>query len=447
MNKINLLLIILNLILVFSCGQRKDPIPWEDITKDIEQELNVNILDKWYPACIDTIAGGYLSNMSPRLEPTKRQNKMIVSQSRHLWTTSMVARNNPEKDYLKYARHGFPFLQKMWDTTFGGFFQTVDRSGKPVRINGSKTAYGNAFAIYGLSAYYDASGDSAALDLAKKTFHWLEKHSHDPAEGGYYQSLTREGTVIQRNDSTPAISPIGYKDQNSSIHLLEAFTFLYKVWPDPLLKERLSEMFYLVKDVMINDRHYLDLFFKPDWEPISFYQQDSVTILQNAWLDHISFGHDIETAYLLLEASEALGIHDESLLDELRDIVDHSLKGWDPERGGLFDQGYYFDREKPLVIISDSKVWWAQAEALNTLLIFHHIYPEAGYDELFVKQWNYIKQNIIDPVNGGWYTYGLDARPRAQNFPKASEWKTTYHNYRALANCTDILKKKLTNKE
>jgi mannobiose 2-epimerase len=352
----------------------------------------------------------------------------------------MVAKNHSGRDYLKYANHGFPFLQKMWDTKCSGFYQTVNRSGKPIRINGFKTAYGNAFAIYGLSAYYEVSGDTAALDLAKKTFLWLEQHSHDPVEGGYFQSLTREGAVIMRNDSTPAISPIGYKDYNSSIHLLEAITSLYKVWPDPLVKERLSEMYHLVKDVMINDRHYLDLFFKPDWEPISFYKQDSATIIQNAWMDHVSFGHDIETAYLLLEAAEALELANDGLMDELRSIVDHALKGWDNERGGIYDQGYYFDRDKPLVIIRDSKEWWAQAEALNTLLIFHHYYPDAGYGDLFVKQWNYIKKYVIDPVNGGWYTYGIDTRPQAKNFPKASEWKTTYHNYRALSNCLNRLK-------
>jgi mannobiose 2-epimerase len=441
MKKADILLVFFSLLIMLACGQKKDPVPWEEITADIERELNVNILDKWYPACLDTLYGGYLSNMSPQFVPSDRQNKMIVSQSRHLWTTSMVAKSDARMDYLKYASQGYPFLQKMWDTTYGGFFQTVDRSGKPIRINGFKTAYGNAFAIYGLSAYYDVSGDSTALDLAKKTFYWLDEHSHDPVEGGYFQSLTREGTVIIRNDSTPAISPIGYKDYNSSIHLLEALTSLYRVWPDPLVKERLTEMFHLVKDTMVNDRHYLDLYFKPDWEPISFYKQDSATIIQNAGMDHVSFGHDIETAYLLLEASEALELHDEDLLDELRSILDHSLYGWDKERGGLYDQGYYFDRDKPLVIIRDSKVWWAQAETLNTLLIFHQYYPEGGYDHLFEQQWNYLKKNVIDPVNGGWYTNGVDTRPQARNFPKASEWKTTYHNYRALANCLERLKK------
>jgi len=445
MKKINFLLIVFCFCLAYSCNQKseKESIPWNEISKDIEQELWGNILTKWYPIILDTVGGGYLSNLSSDFNPMENQDKMIVTQARHVWSTSMVAKKNSNGEYLDYASHGIPFLQKMWDSAYGGFYQNVDRFGNPLDINSSKTAYGNAFAIYALSAYFDASGDTAALKLAKKTFYWLEQFSHDAVEGGYFQNLTREGTVMQRTESTLSVSTIGYKDQNSSIHLLEAFTSLYKVWPDSLVQERLSEMFHLVKDVMINDRHYLDLYFAPDLTPISYYQQDSATIMQHALIDHVSFGHDIETAYLLLEASEALGIHaDEKLLGELRQILDHSLLGLDPVNGGLFDQGYYFDREKPVVIIKDSKEWWAQAEALNTLLIFQQFYPEAGYDKHFKNQWKYIKKHVIDSDNGGWYIHGLDTRPMAEQRPKASIWKSTYHNYRALANILDILNTK-----
>jgi mannobiose 2-epimerase len=326
----------------------------------------------------------------------------------------------------------------MWDEEYGGFFQNVNRRGDP--LDSTKTAYGNAFAIYGLSALYDASGDSAALNLAQKTFYWLEEHSYDPVHGGYFQVLTREGEIVPYGEPTESFSPAGLKDQNSSIHLLEAFTSLYQIWPDTLVRNRLNEMYALVKDVMINDRHHLDLFFEPDWTPISFYQQDSAVIMENASLDHVSFGHDIETAFLLLEASEALAIpHDQELLDELRKIVDHAILGIDPVNGGLFDQGYYFDRSQPLTIIKDTKAWWAQAESLNTLLIFHQFYPDAGYDHLFVSMWQYIKKYIVDHERGGWYAEGLDTHPASKDALKAHAWKSTYHNYRALAHCLDVL--------
>ena len=439
MNKTNLLLMFFCLTCVVSCDQKPDPIPWDYIAKDIHQELNENILDKWYPAILDTVAGGYLSNLSPEFEPMAAQEKMIVTQSRHLWATSSIAKKKSDLDYLNYAHHGFPFLQKMWDSKYGGFYQNVDRGGKPMDDK-TKTAYGNAFAIYGLSAYYEVSEDINALNLAKQAFGWLEIHSHDAEEGGYFQDLTREGSVKEPIGSSSSFSSLGYKDQNSSIHLLEAFTSLHNVWPDTLVNQRLSEMFHLVKDVMINDRHYLDLYFTPDWTPVSFYKQDRATILENARFDHVSFGHDIETAYLLLEAAESLGMHaSEDLLNELQEIVDHALLGWDDANGGFFDEGYYFDRDQPLVIIETSKAWWAQAEALNTLLIFHNYFPEEGYDEHFVNQWNYIKQYAIDSINGGWYTNGLDTDPNAKKHPKASIWKSAYHNYRALDNCLEML--------
>ena len=431
-----------SLLLLFACRQQPvEKTDWQKIANEIETELNSNILDSWYPACIDTAYGGYMSNFDSQFEPMEQQEKMIVTQARQLWATSQVAMRTGSSDYLSYAAHGLPFLQKMWDDTYGGFYQNVDRSGVPLDSTEVKTAYGNSFAIYGLSAYYAASKDSAALDLAIQTFQWLETKSHDPELKGYFQHLTREGDVIQRPDDVASTAELGYKDQNSSIHLLEAFTSLYAVWPDSLLRERLSEMFFLIKDQIVNDRNHMDLFFTADWTPVSYRNTDRETIMQHAWIDHISFGHDIEIAFLLLEAAELLDIHDEETVAKCRAITDHALKGWDDTNGGLFDQGYYFSDDQPMEIIRTTKEWWAQAEALNTLLIFHSYFPDAGYDDYFLKQWNYIQTHLSDKANGGWYTYGADTDPKANTYPKASIWKSTYHNYRALAHCLEILEK------
>ena len=172
--------------------------------------------------------------------------------------------------------------------------------------------------------------DTAALDLAKRTFMWLEKHSHDPVYRGYYQHLQRDGTPIQRTAAMSSTAETGYKDQNSSIHLLEAFTELYGVWKDPVLKERLTEMLLLIRDKIVTPRGNLQLFFKPDWTPISYYDSSRTTILAHRGLDHVSFGHDVETAYLMLEASRALGRTDETkTLAAGKHMVDHALRnGW-----------------------------------------------------------------------------------------------------------------------
>ena len=161
--------------------------------------------------------------------------------------------------------------------------------------------------------YYQLTHDTAALALAKKAFYWLEDHSHDSLHKGYFQHLQRDGTPIQRTSNTPAFAETGYKDQNSSIHLLEALTELYEVWKDPLVRERLQEMLFLIRDTIITPRGNLTLFFQWDWTPVSIQDSSRDYILHHHNLDYVSFGHDVETAYLMLEASQTLGFKNDTV--------------------------------------------------------------------------------------------------------------------------------------
>lgn len=420
----------------------------EQLALEIENSIHTQMLNKWYPAAVDSLNGGFLSNFSADFTAEDQQEKMIVSQSRHIWTTAKAAEYFPgREDYLGMARQGYYFLRDhFWDRKWGGFYTLTDQKGH-VLPGGpeAKTAYGNAFAIFGLAAYYQASGDTGALHLAQKTFHWLENHSHDPVNKGYFQSLARDGSPLLGRKGLPSTSQIGYKDQNSSIHLLEAFTELYQVWPDSLLAERLREMLYLIKDTMVTEKGYLQLFFLPNWDPISYKDSSKTVIEQHHSLDHVSFGHDIETAYLMLEAAHVLGIEDPDIMKIAKKMTDHALSwGWDSKAGGLYDGGFYFTDSDSLRIIMDGKNWWAQAEGLNTLLIMADYFPEdeMNYFGKFQQQWDYIKRYIIDQEHGEWYAGGLDKEPHHKTGRKGHVWKTPYHNFRSLANCVHQLRLK-----
>ncbi|MBZ5857211.1 AGE family epimerase/isomerase [Flavihumibacter profundi] len=416
------------------------------IADEMEKSINTELLNKWYPRSIDSLYGGFLTTYTYDFKPTGPQDKFIVTQARHTWTTAKAAMHYPGNlVYLKYAKHGYKFLRDvMWDKTYGGFYQMTDRKGH-VKTSGvaAKEAYGNAFAIYALAAYYEASKDPSALELAKKSFAWLEKNSHDPVAKGYFQHLSREGKPLRRNAATPALSELGYKDQNSSIHLLEAFTELYSIWPDPLLKERLSEMLLLIRDKITTPKGYLVLFFQPDWTPVSYRDASRDTILKYHNLDHVSFGHDIETAYLMLEASHALGwVNDTATQKVAKKMVDHALEnGWDTAVGGFYDEGYYFKDENKITIIKDTKNWWAQAEGLNTLLLMADIYPNDPnrYYQKFTTMWTYINTYLIDHQYGDWYDEGLDKSPDRKTALKGHIWKATYHHYRSMHNCIQRL--------
>jgi mannobiose 2-epimerase len=417
------------------------------IAAAMDNSIKTELLNKWYPQSVDSLYGGFISTYTFDFKPTGPQDKFIVTQARHTWSTAKAAEFYPDqKYYLACSKNGFHFLRDvMWDKTYGGFYNMVTRDGKDKSNPKSpKEAYGNAFAIYALSAYYKASKDKAALSLAKKAFLWLEKNSHDPLYKGYYQHLKRDGTKIIRDASIPSTSDLGYKDQNSSIHLLEAFTELYAVWPDKLVRARLQEMLYLIRDKITNKKGYLNLFFIADWTPVSFRDSSKAVILKHKSLDHVSFGHDIETAYLMLEASHALGIkNDATTLLAGKKMLDHALQnGWDRSIGGFYDEGYYFKNQDSITIIFDSKNWWAQAEGMNTLLLMADHFPNdpMNYYDKFKQEWNYIQTYLIDHVNGDWYEEGLDKEPQRKTALKGHIWKGTYHNFRALANCVKRLK-------
>ncbi len=417
------------------------------IAADMEYSIKNELLNVWYPQCVDSVYGGFFSTYTFDFKPTGPQDKFIVTQARHTWTTARAAQLYPEVPYyLACARHGYQFLRNvMWDKEFGGFYNLVSRQGQD-KSNplAPKEAYGNAFAIYALAAYYKASHDTGALSLAKKAFWWLEKHSHDPKYKGYFQHLQRDGTPVVRTSKTPSTTDIGYKDQNSSIHLLEALTELYEAWPNDLVRQRLHEMLYLVRDKITTQKGYLQLFFIPDWTPLSFRDSSHESIMQHKYLDHVSFGHDIETAYLMLEATHALEIKDDTkTLLAGKKMVDHALaNGWDSTLGGFYDEGYYFKNKPGITIILDSKNWWAQAEGLNTLLLMSDRFPNDAmhYYDKFLQQWNYIQTYLVDHEHGDWYEGGLDKEPERKTALKGHIWKGNYHNFRALYNCVNRLR-------
>lgn len=412
----------------------------------IEYLLRSNTLDIWYPRSVDSLHGGFITSYTYDFKPTENQDKMIVTQSRHIWTNAKAAQRYPESShYLPASKQGFHFLkQKMWDSTYGGFFTLVTREGVVKDPDSSKTAYGNAFGIYGLAAYYAASEDPEALDLAKKAFLWLEKHSHDPHLGGYFQHLAKDGTPVRRMPSVPSTADTGYKDQNSSIHLLEAFTELYTVWPDTLVRQRLEEMLLLIRDRIVTPQGYLTLFLQPDWTPVSFKDSTEEVIMRHHQLDHVSFGHDVETAYLMLEAAHALGWgQDVKTLAVGKKMVDHALTtGWDSSVGGFYDEGYYFKDRPAISIIRDTKNWWAQAEGLNTLLLMADLYPDdpMNYYQKFEKLWAYTDKYLIDKEYGDWYSGGLDKDPDQKLRNKGNIWKAIYHHYRSMDNVVQRLR-------
>ena len=450
-------IVALTLTIAFACGsgnrsenhQANFPSEQTLLAEELEKSLFEFIIDPWYPQILDTLYGGYISDLNSDWTLTESsQNKALVQQARHVWTTSFIYETFPDKaEFLNYSTHGFNFLRDhMWDKEFGGFHAFCTKDGAPnAKSSNDKRIYGQAFALYGLSQYHRMSRDPEALELAKWTFLWMEKHAHDQEYGGYFELLKRDGTPVQRDedgkDGLGDLPATGLKDYNSSIHLMEAFTELYHIWPDSLVRTRLEEMFYLIRDTFVHPDGYLQLYFYPDWTLVSDEVMDRLSGGNHWFTQHFTYGHDVETAYLLLETAHVLGWAEDHQTHQIaKQLVDHSLEsGWDKIAGGFYDAGK--EREGEIRIIKKGKSWWSQIEGLNALILMHTLYPDdpQDYFELATKLWKYMDTYLIDKDHGGWYNYGLDMTPDSKKRRKSHAWKTTYHSVRGMVNCIGML--------
>ncbi len=410
----------------------------DSLAQQARRMLHEDMLAHWYPASIDYEHGGFHQNLGRDWTVLPDEDRFLVYQARMTWVAAKAAAIDPRRRemYLQAARHGLVALRDVLrDAEHGGLFFATDLDGRPTTEYGTdKHAYGIAFAIYAAAAVHEATGDDEPLELAKQWFAWLDRHAHDPEHGGYFESLDRAGTPrpappsdARHSEETPILDaighPFGYKSMNGHIHLLEAFAELYHVWPDATLRDRLEELLTIVRDRIAVEPGCLNLLFTPDWRALPM---------------HDSFGHDVETAYLLVEAATALGMPDDPVTwRRARQLIDHALvAGWDREYGGFFERGQAFGDP-----FDTSKVWWTQAEGLNALLLMHERFggETPRYWHAFGRQWDFIVQHQVDDLHGGWYAHLTRDGRVLHGREKATRWKAAYHTVRAVMNVAETL--------
>jgi mannobiose 2-epimerase len=386
---------------------------------------------------VDREHGGFHQNFARDWSPLPDDSKFLVYQSRMTWTAAAYADFDKERrnEYLGYARIGLACLDSvMRDRQHGGFHWILDRTGKlDPKLGDEKHVYGISFVIYAASKLRGVGGDEPGLKVARDAFDWLEAHSHDARHGGYFEALQCDGTPILSWDENAPLSKrvdrlgvyYGFKTMNSHIHMLEALTELSRVDSRPVVKQRLHEVFQIVRDKIAVEPGALNLYLTRDWRAIPA---------------HDSFGHDIETAYLLVEAADVLGMPaDVQTWKVARSLVDHALDwGWDGEHGGFYDKGESFAG----AAFDTTKVWWTEAEGLNSLMVMHGRYGRqtSRYAQAVNKQWDFIRSHMVDPKYGGWFAETERDGTLRGDGAKANPWKANYHTSRALMNVATALR-------
>lgn len=395
------------------------------IAQEADENLRIHDLNQWFPRAIDSARGGFHQNYAEDWSFIAKGDRAVVYQARLTWTAAQAVHRYPAeaKLWTERTNHGLDYLHDhIWDKEHGGFFWGLEPIAPYApELNGLKRIYGHAFGIYACAAAYQYTRNPKALDLAKRAFEWLDRYAHDDVHLGYNELLDRKGEMTL---AAAGNLPLGQKSMNTHIHILEALTGLYEVWPDPKLRARLEEVFLIVRDKVATAPGHLHLYFKQDWTPAPH---------------AISFGHDIETGFLLVEASTVLGRpNDARTWQVARMLVDQPLRaGWDEENGGFYDEA-----DLNNVLTRKGKIWWVQAEGLNALLLMHdrfgHETPK--YWTAFLSQWEFIQSHQIDKRYGGWLSMVNADGSLIPGRVKSDRWTESYHQGRALLRVSERLR-------
>ena len=378
--------------------------------QQFETELRGNILPFWMQHTPDRENGGFYGAITNNLHIRNQVERSAVLCSRILWTFSNAARLYGEESYLHTARWAFDYLSsRFWDEQYQGIYWALDLHGRPV--NDRKHTYAQAFSIYGLSAYYHATGDPKSLALAQRLFELIETHTFDPIHGGNIECRARDWSA-QADMRLSRKEIDSSKSMNTLLHLMEAYASLAQIWPDETLTGKLGGLVRVFLDHVIDPHSGQQrLFFDNHWNSLS---------------DHISYGHDIETSWLLVEATKILD--NPALLARVRStsvsmaqaVHDQALG---PDGSILYEAALGRHRV-------ETRHWWAHAEAVVGFYNAYQLSGQAHFAEAAGQVWDYIQAHFVDRKNGDWFKLLNAAGEPILSQPKVGPWECPYHHAR-----------------
>jgi mannobiose 2-epimerase len=386
--------------------------------KNLKIELKLelqSILSYWMENTVDQKRGGFIGQIDYNNNTNEEAEKGSVLNARLLWTFSAAYKISHNREHLDTAKRAFEYISIYFhDVEFGGIFWSINPDGTPKDTKNQ--IYALAFVIYGLSEYFSVTRDKKALEMAIDLYKKIQKYSYDSLNGGYLEAFTRDWQPIEdlRLSEKDANEK---KTMNTHLHIIEGYANLYKVWKNESLRKVIIELLETIEKYFINtETGHLRLFFDENWVEKK---------------DVVSYGHDIEAAWLLLQCAKIS--EDSTLISRFKkhaiQIADATKEGIDTD-GGLW---YEYDPETQELMAE--KHWWPQAELMIGYFTAWQLSGKQEYLDIVFKNWDFTQKYIIDKEKGEWF-WGINSDYSKIKKDKAGFWKCPYHNSRA---CIELI--------
>lgn len=388
-----------------------------------KNHLENNLIPFW-SQLKDEEFGGFYGYVKGDGTVLKEEVKGVILNSRILWFFSQAYIQLKDEKLLEMAKHAYKFLvEKCIDTSYGGVFWSLNYKGEVE--DDIKHCYNQAFAIYALSTYYEASGDKNALDYAYDIYRIIEEKCHD--DGGYLEAFYRDFTKAD-NDKLSENGIMADRTMNTLLHVLEAYTQLYKVDHNDSVGNCLKAILDSFKNKIYNaEKEMCEVFFDDDY---------------NSLIDLDSYGHDIEASWLINRACDVLddAEYSEKMLPIIVGLADGCYKNsMDESVSKISDMLAAMNMEIENGVINKTKVWWIQAEAVTGYYNAYEQNPEkVEYKDISEKVWNFINKYFVDEKHGEWVENIEDLNNIDYTQALVQPWKCPYHNGRM---CLEMMKR------
>ena len=386
-----------------------------NMKEEITKHLTDDIIPFWKNLRDDEF-GGYYGYLDYDLKLDKKAEKGCILNSRITWFFSNAYTLLKDKSLLEEADHGYEFLKEHCiDKEYGGIYWSMKYDGTP--LDTTKHTYNQAFCIYALSSYYEASGKQEALELARKLYELIETRCMD--DKGYLEAFTRDFKP-ESNEKLSENGVLAEKTMNTLLHVLEAYTELYRVSHDEKVGDRLRWIMDTFADKVYNPKlKRQEVFFDKDY---------------NSIIDLHSYGHDIETAWLMDRSLEVLG--DAAYTEKLTPIT----KALTENIYNVVFDGHSLSNECDKGVVDTNRVWWVQAETIVGFLNGYEKDPsKTQYKEAAEAAWQFIKDHVIDKRQGSeWYWLVRQDGSPVEGKPIVEPWKCPYHNGRM---CMEVIRR------
>ena len=378
---------------------------------ELKTELR-QISEYWSTNSVDRESGGFYGCRNYYNILVPKANKGIILNARILWSFSAICNYDQKLKMAPLATRAFDYLYGHFrDKKNGGVFWELDYLGNPVVPK--KQIYAQAFTIYALSEYFCYSHNEEAREWAISLFDLVEKYAYDPDQNGYIEAFAENWSPMldmRLSDKDQNVA----KTMNTHLHLLEAYTTLYHIYPENRVRKALENLIHLFLEKFLNKEYNFELFFDENWNRVS---------------DTISFGHDIESLWLLIEAAKATNNQD--LIHKTKatavPIADAFLA-----KGYIKNAGVLNELQRNTGELDTDRHWWPQVEAMVGLIYAYRVQPQSKYLDAIYDIWQFTQQHIIDHKAGEWHFRVDENFKPYTDEDKLSMWKCPYHNSRAL---------------